>query len=92
MALLKQIRYFLGPIDDRELRSPELRSNFNLDEFGDDELWVKAVVEVVRRRSRLTAGTSAEKRDTNRGRLLLYRPARTSRAVQRKPALTDFLT
>jgi hypothetical protein len=74
MALLKQIRDSLGPMD-RELRSPELKPSFGLDEFGDDALWGKAVAEVVARRSRLTAGTCAEKPDTNvGGRLLLYTP------------------
>jgi hypothetical protein len=75
MALLKQIRDSLGPMD-RKLRSPELKPSFSLDEFGDDALWAKAITEVVARRSRLTAGTSAEKRDTNvGGRLLLYTPS-----------------
>lgn len=75
MALLKQIRDSLGPMD-RKLRSPELKPSLSLDESGDGALWAKAVAEVVARRSRLTAGTSAEKRDTNvRGRLLLYTPS-----------------
>lgn len=75
MALLKQIRDSLGPMD-RKLRSPELKPSFSLDEFGDDALWAKAVAEVVARRSRLTAGISVEKRDTNvGGRLLLYTPS-----------------
>lgn len=75
MALLKQIRDSLGPMD-RKLRSPELKPSFGLDEFGDDALWAKAVAEVVARRSRLTAGTSAEKRDMSiGGRLLLYSPS-----------------
>jgi hypothetical protein len=75
MAMLKQIRDSLGPMD-RKLRSPELKPSFSLDEFGDDALWAKAVAEVVARRSRLTAGTSAEKRDANvGGRLLLYTPS-----------------
>jgi hypothetical protein len=74
MALLKQIRDSLGPMD-RKLRSPELNPIGCLDELGDDALWSKAVAEVVARRSRLTAGASAEKRDTNvGGRLLLYTP------------------
>jgi hypothetical protein len=75
MALLKQIRDSLGPMD-RKLRSPELKPGFGLDEFGDDALWAKAVAEVVARRARLTAGTSAEKRDISvGGRLLLYSPS-----------------
>ena len=74
MALLKQIRNSVGPMD-RKLRSPELKPSFTPDEFGDDALWAKAVAEVVARRSRLIAGTSAEKRDTNIGRLLLYTPS-----------------
>jgi hypothetical protein len=75
MALLKQIRDSLGPMDHK-LRSPELKPSFGLSEFGDDALWTKAVAEIVARRSRLTAGTSAEKRDTNvGGRLLLYTPS-----------------
>jgi hypothetical protein len=75
MALLKQVRYSLGPMD-RKLRSPELKPSFKLDEFGDDALWAKAVAEVVARRSRLTAGTSAPERNTNiGGRLLLYTPS-----------------
>ena len=75
MALLKQIRDSLGPLD-RKLRSPELKSGLSLDESGDDALWAKVVAEVVAKRSRLTAGTSGEKRDTNvGGRLLLYTPS-----------------
>jgi hypothetical protein len=75
MALLKEIRDSLGPMD-RKLRSPELKPSLSLDEFGDDAVWANAVAEVVTRRSRLTAGTSAEKRDTNvGGRLLLYTPS-----------------
>ena len=75
-ALLKQIRDSLGPMA-RKLRSPELKPNFALDEFGDDGLWAKAVAEVVAKRSRLTARTSSEKRDTDvGGRLLLYTPSK----------------
>ena len=75
IALLKQIRDSLGPMD-RNLRSPELKPTSSLDESGDDALWAKAVAEVIARRSRLTAGTSAEKRDINvGGRLLLYAPS-----------------
>ena len=75
MALLKQIRDSLGPMDGK-LRSPELKPSFGLDEFGDDALWAKAVAEVVAMRSRLTAGESAERRNTNAGgRLLLYTPS-----------------
>jgi hypothetical protein len=74
MALLKQIRDSLGPMN-RKLRSPELKPSFTLDQFGDDALWEKGVAEVVAMRSRLTAGTSAKKRDTNIGRLLLYIPS-----------------
>lgn len=84
MAQLKQIRDSLGPMK-RKLRTPELKPSFRLNEFGDDgrwekavddALWEKAVAEVVARRSQLTAGTSAETRDTNvGGRLLLYTPS-----------------
>ena len=75
MALLKQIRDSLGPMD-RNLRSPELKPSFSLDEFEDDALWAQAVAEVVASRSRLRAGTPAEKRDmTVAGRLLLYNPS-----------------
>jgi hypothetical protein len=75
MALLKQIRDSLGRMDGK-LRSPELKPSFGLEEFGDDALWAKAVAEVVGRRSRLTAGNSEEKPDTNvGGRLLLYTPS-----------------
>jgi hypothetical protein len=75
MALLKQIRDSLGPMAGK-LRSPELKPSFGLDEFRDDALWAQAVTEVVRRRSRLTARTSDEKRDMNvGGRLLLYSPS-----------------
>lgn len=75
MALLKQIRDSLGPMD-RVLRTPELKPSFGLDEFGDDALWAQAVTEVVARRSRLTAGTPAEERDMSvGGRLLLYSPS-----------------
>jgi hypothetical protein len=51
MALLKQIRDSLGPMD-RKLRSPELKPSLSLDESGDGALWAKAVAEVVARRSR----------------------------------------
>jgi hypothetical protein len=75
MALLKQIRDSLGPMD-RKLRSPELKPSLSPDELGDDALGANAVAEVVTRRSRLTAGTFAEKGDTNvGGRLLLYTPS-----------------
>jgi hypothetical protein len=74
-ALWKQIRDSLGPMDGK-LRSPELKPSRDLDEFGDDALWAQAVLEVVARRSRLTAGTPAENRDMNvGGRLLLYCPS-----------------
>lgn len=75
MALLKQIRDSLGPMD-RALRTPALKPSFGLDEFGDDALWAQAVTEVVARRSRLTPETPAEWRDMSvRGRLLLYSPS-----------------
>lgn len=75
MALLKQIRDSLGPID-RKLRSTELKPSFGLDGFGDDALWARAVAEVVARRSQLTAAKSAETGDSNiGGRLLLYTPS-----------------
>jgi hypothetical protein len=75
MALLKQIRDSLGPMD-RKLRSPELKPSLSLDESGDSARWAKTVAEVVARRSRLTAATSAGERDTNvGGRLLLYTPS-----------------
>jgi hypothetical protein len=74
MALLRQIRDSLGPMNGK-LRSPDLKPSFGLDEFGDDALWAKAVAEVVARRSRLAAVTSAEKRDVNVGGLLLYSPS-----------------
>ena len=75
MALIKQIRDSLGPMD-RKLRSPELKPGFGLDEFGDDALWARAVAEVVAKRSRLIAGTSTRTHDTNiGGRLLLYSPS-----------------
>lgn len=74
MALLKQIRDSLGPMN-RKLRSPELKPSFGLDEFGSDALWAKAVAEVVAKRSLLTAKISIGKDDTNVGRLLLYRPS-----------------
>jgi hypothetical protein len=75
MALLKQIQDSLGAMD-RNLRSPELKPSFGLDEFGDDALWAQAVAQVVAQRSQLTAGTSAEKRDMNiGGRFLLYSPS-----------------
>ena len=72
MALLKQIRDSLGAVDTK-LRSPELKPSFGLDQFGDNALWAKAVAEVVAKRSRLTAGKSAEK--SAGGRLLLYSPS-----------------
>lgn len=74
MALFKEIRDSLGPMD-RKMRSPELKPSFGFDELGNDTLWAQAVAEVVARRSRLTAGTSAEKGDMSvGGRLLLYSP------------------
>jgi len=75
MALLKQIRDSLGPMD-RKLRSPELKPSFGFDKFGDDALWAKAVAEVVAKRARLMAGSPSEFRNTNvGGRLLLYTPS-----------------
>lgn len=75
MAMLKQIRDSLGPMD-RKLRSPELKPSFSLDVFGDNALWAKAVGEVTTRRSRLTAGIFTEERNTTvGGRLLLYAPS-----------------
>jgi len=75
MALLKQLRDSLGPME-RKLRSPELKPTFSLDEFGGDSLWTKGVAEVIARRSQLMVGTLAENRNTNvGGRLLLYTPS-----------------
>jgi hypothetical protein len=61
---------------DRNLRSPELKPSLGLDESENDALWAQAVAEVVALRSRLTAGTSTEKRCMNvAGRLLRYSPS-----------------
>jgi hypothetical protein len=75
VALWKQIRDSLGPME-HTLRSTELKPGFGLDEFGDDAVWAQSVTEVVAQRSRLTAGTPAERGDLNvGGRLLLYSPS-----------------
>jgi hypothetical protein len=75
MELLKEIRDSLGPMD-RNLRSPELKPSFGLDEFGDNAVWAKAVAEVAAKRSRLTTGISAETPGASvGGRLLLYSPS-----------------
>ena len=76
MALLKQIRDSLGPMD-RKLRSAELKPRFALDEFEADATWAKAVAEVVAKRSQLTANISSREDAGSAvtGRLLLYNPS-----------------
>jgi hypothetical protein len=46
MALLKQLRDSLGPMD-RKLASSELKPSFDLDKFRNDALWAEAVAEAV---------------------------------------------
>jgi hypothetical protein len=74
-ALLKLIRDSIGPMD-RKLRSPELKPGFGLDDLGSDGPWGKAVVEVIAKRSRLTAEMFTGKATPDvGGRLLLYSPS-----------------
>jgi hypothetical protein len=75
MALLKQVRDSLGPVEDM-LRSATLKPSFALNEFGTNAPWAEAVAEVVNKRSQLLSRTSPEEgleRSTS-GRLLLYYP------------------
>jgi len=76
MALLKQIRDSLGPIEHR-LRSAELKPTVSLDDFGARVPWAEAVAEVVAKRSQLTNKISPKKDAGNAvgGRLLLYNPS-----------------
>jgi hypothetical protein len=75
VALLEEIRNLLGPMD-RNLRSPELKPSFSLDEFGNDILWAEAVEEVVTRRAGLVAGFVDEQSvSAAGGRFLLYSPS-----------------
>jgi hypothetical protein len=75
MALLKQVRDLLGPLEAR-LRSATLSPTFRLNEFGKIAPWAEAVAEVASKRSGLLGDISAQeglKLSTN-GRLLLYYP------------------
>jgi hypothetical protein len=75
VALLKEIRDLLGPMDSI-LRSPELKPSFSLDQFGDDTLWIEAVEEVVTLRAGFVAGNIDEQLlSDGGGRFLLYRPS-----------------
>jgi hypothetical protein len=73
LALLKQVRDSLGPMEHR-LRSAALKPSFALDEFGVDAPWAEAVAEVVAKRSQLV-GQSSRAGDEAGGRLLLYVPS-----------------
>jgi hypothetical protein len=74
VALLEEIRDLLGPMD-RNLRSPELKPNFSLDQFGNDIVWEQAVEEVVTKRAALVTGLVDEQSVTDAGgRFLLYSP------------------
>jgi hypothetical protein len=75
VALLKEIRDLLGPMD-RNLRSPELKPSFSLDQFGNDTLWAEAVEEVVAHRAAFVAGLVDEQSISDAGgRFLLYNPS-----------------
>jgi hypothetical protein len=75
MALLKQVRDSLGPMEDR-LRSATLKPSFALNEFGTNAPWAEAVAEVVNRRSQSLSRISPEEglNLSTSGRLLLYYP------------------
>ena len=74
MALLKQVRDSLGPMEHK-LRSATLKPSIALNEFGTNAPWAEAVSEVVNRRSQLS-GISLEEglKLSTSGRLLLYYP------------------
>jgi hypothetical protein len=76
MALLKQIRDSLGPMEHR-LRSAELKPTFSLDDFGARAPWEGAVAEVVAKRSQLTNKIPPKKEGGTAvvGRLLFYNPS-----------------
>jgi hypothetical protein len=66
---------------DAQLRSGALKPNFTMDGFSDDELWAKAVTEVVAERSKLLGVVSpaADAGNETQGRLLLFIPRETLR-------------
>ncbi len=75
VASLEEIRDLLGPMD-RNLRSPELKPRFGLDQFGNDLLWEQAAEEVVTKRARLVTGFVNEQAMSDAGgRFLLYSPS-----------------
>jgi hypothetical protein len=75
VALLKQIRDSLGPLEHR-LRSANLKPDLDLSEIRTDSLWAEVVAEVVAKRSQLMSKISPKGCSGNEagGRLLLYNP------------------
>jgi hypothetical protein len=75
MALLKQVRDSLGPMEAK-LRSATLKPSFRLNEFGTNAPWAEAVAEVVSKRSQMPGRISMEEglRLSTNGRLLFYYP------------------
>jgi hypothetical protein len=75
MALLKDVRDSLGPLEGR-LRSSALKPSFALDDFGTNAPWAEAVAEVTNKRSRLLNEISPQEGagSSISGRLLLYWP------------------
>lgn len=75
VALLKEIRDLLGPMD-RKLRSPELTPSFSFDRLENDTRWAEAVKDVVTLRAGLVGGLVDEQSiSAAGGRFLLYTPS-----------------
>src|SRR5689334_9086037 len=64
MALFQQIRDLTGLIA-HQLRSPELKPSFDIDELREDGLWSKAVAEVAAKRSVLIGQSRPDKDEMN---------------------------
>jgi hypothetical protein len=73
MALLKQVRDSLGPLE-RALRSAVLQPDLASLEKGTDAAWAEAVAHITANRSKLVGSVSLERPEINSGRLLLYWP------------------
>ena len=75
MALLKQIRDALGPME-HSLRSTDLKPGLDLNEIRTDSRWAEAVAEVVAKRSQLMSKILPKGCSGNEagGQLLLYNP------------------
>lgn len=93
MALLKEVRDSLGPLEGR-LRSPVLAPSFALDDFGANAPWAEAVAEVTDKRSRLLSKTSPHEGagSSISGRLLLYWPHENLADALRNTAPMDSST